>query len=171
MWTKRAHQAVLIERAVGCGRSNLKTYLSSLFIAAGIAVWALAIPTAASATVLHGLCVTVPCADNGTNTPTDQNPPAFGFTSGGQSASGDFLVGILVPNDNSPPASFTIVNFNNNLQTWTASPLSATTSWTSGKLGDYMTSVGSTDITGGNGHPLGAYLPSTQLFEASATGF
>ena len=149
----------------------MKTHFSSLFVAAGIAAWALAAPTTASATPLHGFCLGSPCVDNGTNTPTDQQPPVFGFTSGGQSKTGDFLVGILVPNDNSPPASFTVVNANNSLQTWTANPLSTSSSWTSGKLGDYMTGLGKTDLTDGPGHPLDAYLPSTQVFDGAATGF
>jgi hypothetical protein len=149
----------------------MKTHFSSLFVAAGIAAWALAAPTAASATPLHGYCVTVGCPDNGTNSPTAVNPPVFAFSTSGQDATGDFLVGILVPKDLSPPANFTIMNYNNTAQTWTASPLSTSSAWTTGELGAYMTGLGDTNLTGGNGHPIGAYLPATQALDPSATGF
>ena len=155
----------------------MKPYLSGLIVAAGLTALAIVAPSAASATQLHGFCVDPTpgaCADNGANTPTALNPPEFGFTSGGTSESGDLLIGILVPNDISPPASFTIENFNNTSQTWTATPLSTTTSWThppTNELGAYMTSVGAQNITDGNGHPISAFLTSTQTVDASATGF
>ncbi len=149
----------------------MKNYVSGLIAAAGIAACALTAPTAVSATPLHGYCVTVGCPDNGTNSPTSVNPPVFAFSTSGQDQSGDFLVGILVPNNDSPPASFTILDYNNNATSWTANPLSTTTAWTTGELGTYMTSVSATNISGGNGHPLGAYLPATQALDAGATGF
>lgn len=111
------------------------------------------------------------CPDNGTNSPTSLNPPVFAFSTSGQDATGDFRVGILVPSDLSPPPSFTILDHNNNAITFTATPLSTTTAWTTGELGAYMTSVGYTNISGGNGHPIGAYLPATQALDGSATGF
>jgi len=147
-----------------------KTALSWI-AAAGIAALASVGPAMASPIPLHGFCTGSPCADNGTNTPTDQNPPVFGFTAGGHSATGDLLITILVPDNSPAPAPFTIENASTLATMGTATALSTTTPWTSGELGAYETSVSATDISGGNGHPLGAYLPSTQLFEASATGF
>ena len=46
---------------------------------------------------LHGYC-SVGCVDNGTNSPTTQNPiTSFGFTISPGPASGDFLIDVLVP--------------------------------------------------------------------------
>ena len=149
----------------------MRAYIPSLIIAAGIAALALVAPVSASATPLHGYCVGTACPDNGTNSPTALNPPVFAFSTSGQAATGDFLVGILVPNDDPTPASFTILDHNNNAITFTATPLSTTTAWTSGELGAYMAARGSTNITGGSGHPIGAYLPATQALDPSATGF
>ena len=142
----------------------------SWIAAAGIAAIASVASATASPTPLHGFCLGTPCADNGTNTPTDQQPPVFGFTAGGHSATGDLFITVLVPDSIAPPASFTIENANTLAVLGTATPLSTTTPWNSGELGTYEAGFGN-DISGGNGHPLGAYLPSTQLFEASATGF
>jgi hypothetical protein len=141
-----------------------------LIVAAGIAALALAAPVSASATPLHGYCVGTACPDNGTNSPTSLNPPVFAFSTSGQDATGDFLVGILVPSNDPAPATFTILDHNNNAITFTAFLLS-TTPWTSGELGGYMTAQGSTDITGGNGHTIGSYLPATQGLDPGASGF
>jgi len=143
----------------------------SMIVAAGIAALTSISSAAASPTPLHGFCLGTPCADNGTNTPTDQQPPVFGFTAGGQSATGDLFITVLVPDSISPPASFTIENANTLAVLGTATAVSTTTPWNSGELGAYFTSQSATDISGGNGHPLGAYLPSTQLFAPTATGF
>jgi hypothetical protein len=147
--------------------------VSSLFVAAGIVALTLVAPSAASAVPLHGFCVDATpgaCADNGTNTPTSVNPPVFGFTQDGHSASGDYLIGILIPDSIAPPASFTIED-TNSANTWTANPLSTTTAWTSGKLGAYMTGQGSNDLTEGNDHTVDAYLPAAQQFAPTADGF
>jgi hypothetical protein len=98
------------------------------------------------------------------------NPPVFAFSTSGQDQSGDFLVGILVPNNDPAPASFTILDHNNNAITFTAT-LQSLAAWTTGDLGAYMTGSGHTDITGGNGHPIGAYLPATQGLDPGASGF
>src|SRR4051794_31324763 len=58
---------------------------------------------------LHGFCTLGDaCTDNGTNTPTDVNPPEFAFSSGGQAESGTLIIDILVPNNFTLPASYTI---------------------------------------------------------------
>lgn len=149
----------------------MKAQISKLIVAAGLAALAIAAPGSASATVLHGYCVGTACPDNGTNSPTALNPPVFAFSTSGQDATGDFLVGILVPNNDPAPASFTILDHNNNAITFTATRLS-TTAWTTGDLGAYMAGIPTTNITGGtSGHPIGAYLPATQGLDAGATGF
>ena len=86
----------------------MRAHISNLIVAAGIAALAFAAPISASATPLHGYCVGTACPDNGTNSPTALNPPVFAFSTSGTDATGDFLVGILVPNNDAPPPSFTI---------------------------------------------------------------
>jgi hypothetical protein len=73
----------------------------ALAIAGGVAV-----PGSAHAT-LHGFCNTsdAGCVDNGTNTPTTLNPPSFGFSAGGHSATGDLIIDILVPDNVSNPST------------------------------------------------------------------
>jgi hypothetical protein len=148
----------------------VRPYISNLVVAAGIAALALATPISASATPLHGYCVGTACPDLGNNSPTALNPPVFAFSTSGQDATGDFRIGILVPNNDPAPATFTILDHNNNAITFTAALLSST-AWTSGELGTYMTAQGSTNITGGNGHTIGSYLPATQGLDPGATGF
>jgi hypothetical protein len=135
------------------------------FISAFVALGAAAIPGTAQAT-LHGFCDTVaPCTDNGTNTPTSVNPPDFGFSAGGQSATGDLMIDILVPDNVSTPATtYTISGPLVGASTFTASLFSATP-WTSGQLDSYL------GISASPTNPIGAYLPSAQTFQPSATGF
>jgi hypothetical protein len=128
-------------------------------------VGVLAIPGSAHAT-LHGFCDTLaPCTDNGTNTPTSVNPPDFGFSAGGHSATGDLMIDILVPdNVSSPSTTYTISGPLVGATTFTASLFSATP-WTSGQLDSYL------GVAASPTNPIGAYLPSTQSFQPSATGF
>jgi hypothetical protein len=144
---------------------KLGTAANSAF--AGALLWAgvLAIPGSAHAT-LHGFCSTAaPCSDNGTNTPTSVNPPDFGFSAGGHSETGDVMLDILVPDTiSSPSTTYTISGPLISPTTFTASLFSATP-WTSGKLDSYL------GISASPANPIGAYLPSTQAFQPSATGF
>src|SRR2546423_13663415 len=58
---------------------------------------------------LHGFCsLGDSCTDNGTNTPTGVQPPEFAFSSGGQAESGTLWIDILVPDNVTLPASYTI---------------------------------------------------------------
>lgn len=113
---------------------------------------------------LHGFCsLGNVCTDNGTNTPTTVNPPQFAFAASGQSASGTLWIDILVPNNvalNTLPAAFSI----SGALTGTAS-LFSSTAWTSGFLATYLGQAASP----ANG--IGAYLPATQTFQPTATGF
>jgi hypothetical protein len=132
----------------------------------------LAIPGSAQAT-LHGFCSTAaPCTDTGTNTPTSVNPPDFGFSAGGHSAMGDVMIDILVPDTiSSPSTTYTISGPLISPATFTAS-LFSTTPWTlashpmgGSPLDTYL------GISGSPNNPIGAFLPATQTFDSSATGF
>ena len=112
---------------------------------------------------LHGYCA-VGCIDNGTNSPTTQNPPVnFGFTISPGPATGDTLLKILTPDNETAGPSFTITDSLG--PTATATLLPGT--WTSGTLEAF---VG--DVPGAApANPLDAYLPSTQALDPGATGF
>lgn len=137
----------------------------------GLSLALFSVPAAAT---LHGYCESSPptmpsttCVDNGTNSPTSFNPPvAFGFTSEGNKLSGDLIVDVLVPNneDSSPSKlSFALTG----TLSGTASLVSPT-AWSSGQLDAYLGGP----IAGAKpANPIGAYLPSTQALDPSATGF
>jgi hypothetical protein len=114
---------------------------------------------------LHGYCGGVgQCIDNGTNSPTSNNPPTnFGFTVSPSSQTGDLIIDILVPNNVAAPASpFTITGDRPGTAT-----LFSPTAWTSGALDTYL------GISASPSNPIGAYLPSTQALPGlgSTTGF
>jgi hypothetical protein len=110
---------------------------------------------------LHGYCAGAgQCSDNGTNSPTSTNPPSnFGFTVSPGPASGDLLIDILVPNNETHPGSFTITG----TASGTANPLGG--QWTSGNLDGFI------GISAKPANPIGAFLPSTQALDPGATGF
>jgi hypothetical protein len=112
---------------------------------------------------LHGYCAGAgQCVDNGTNSPTTNNPPInFGFTvSPGPASGSNLMIDVLVPNNESHPASFALTG----TLSGTASLFSATP-WTSGQLDAYL------GISASPTNPIGAYLPSTQTLDPGATGF
>jgi hypothetical protein len=114
---------------------------------------------------LHGFCASAhPCSDNGTNTPTSVNPPVFSFSAGGHSATGDVLIDILVPDNLAQPGSFTVSGALVGSNTFLAS-LVSTTAWTTGDLDTYL------GISASPTNPIGAYLPTTQTYQSTATGF
>lgn len=114
---------------------------------------------------LHGFCATAdPCSDNGTNTPTDVNPPVFGFSSGGHNETGVVTIDILVPDNLAQPGSFTISGSLIGSNTFVAS-LFSPTAWTSGQLDDYL------GISASPTNPIGAYLPTTVALGQNADGF
>jgi hypothetical protein len=111
---------------------------------------------------LHGYCAGAgQCVDNGTNSPTTTNPPSnFGFTVSPGPASGDLVLDVLTPNNETHPASFAVTG----TLSGTASLFSATP-WTSGDLASYL------GLSASPNNPIGAYLPSTQGLDPGATGF
>ena len=125
----------------------------------------LALFSASASATLHGYCAgTAQCVDNGTNSPTSNNPPLmFGFTTSPGPTSGDLWVDVLVPNNEATNPSALSFALGGTL-TGTAN-LFNTTAWTSGKLDSYLT------IKASPANPIGAYLPSTQKFDPGATGF
>jgi hypothetical protein len=117
---------------------------------------------------LHGYC-SVGCIDNGTNSPTLQNPiTGFGFTiSPVGPQAGDLVVDVLVPDSVTKPTGLAITG-TGTTNTGTATLFNAT-AWTSGDLGGPMGNY--LGITASPTNPIGAYLPSTQVFDPTATGF
>ncbi len=102
-------------------------------------------PAPAAAT-LHGYCAgTGQCIDNGTNSPTTNNPPQnFGFVSSPSGETGQFRIDILVPNNEaaSPPGSVSFGITGNNASSVTSTAtLFSTTAFTSGQLDAYLGSV------------------------------
>jgi hypothetical protein len=121
----------------------------------------LALPGSAQAT-LHGFCAGAgQCIDNGTNSPTSSDPPAsFGFTTSPGPTSGDLLIDILTPDNQTAGPSFSLTGTSSATAT-----LFSATPWTSGQLDAYL------GISASPTNPIGAYLPSTQAFDPGATGF
>jgi hypothetical protein len=109
---------------------------------------------------LHGYCA-VGCIDNGTNSPTSQNPPAnFGFTiSPGPASGSDYLVVFLTPDNVAAGPSFTLTGPSGTATLFPGSP------WTSGNLDAFL------GISASPANPIGAFLPSTQALDPGATGF
>jgi len=126
-----------------------------------VALFAL-MPTEGFADTLHGYCAGVgQCIDNGTNSPTTNNPPVnFGFTTSPGPATGSLMIDVLVPNNETIPTSFALTG----TVSATATLFSATP-WTSGMLDAYL------GISASPANPIGAYLPSTQALDPGATGF
>jgi hypothetical protein len=134
--------------------------LLSALVGAG-ALFAL-VPSAGHADTLHGYCAGVgQCVDNGTNSPTTNNPPVnFGFTTSPGPATGSLTIDVLVPNNEARPTSFALTG----TVSATATLFSATP-WTSGMLDAYL------GISASPANPIGAFLPSTQALDPGATGF
>ena len=121
------------------------------------------VPTGGYADTLHGYCApaATQCIDNGTNSPTNVNPPSnFGFTTSPGPASGNLTIDVLTPNNEAKPSSFALTG----TVSATATLFSATP-WTSGMLDAYL------GISASPANPIGAFLPSTQALDPGATGF
>ncbi len=125
----------------------------------------------ASADTLHGYCVAPanPCTDNGTITPTNDNPPYFAFSYSGNlnRGHGDFWLIQLVPDNHNTGFSLAL-NGANTANPSEAAALFSLTEWNSGRLSDFMSPTWN---FGGPSHPLSAYLPSTQAVDPGANGY
>src|SRR5690242_11606980 len=122
--------------------------------------------TGAFADALHGFCWgdTPVCSDNGTVTPMTSTSPNFGFwTDGTGSLTGDYWIAVLAPNvPGNSGLSFSITGGTTDPAT---ANLFSPTAWT---IGDLYTYLG---IDRQPNNPIGAFLPSTNLYAPSATGY
>jgi hypothetical protein len=122
----------------------------------------------ASAGNIHTLCVspTPDCQDNGSITPVTDNTPNFGFEEKGGSDTGHFYLQVLIPDNvlNGDSLSMTIDGVNTSIASQTPGVFN-TTAWTSGQLDTYL------GISASPTNPIGAYLPLTQFYQPSATGY
>src|SRR6516164_1001187 len=129
--------------------------------------------SAAYADTLHGYCVppAAACTDNGTITPTGDNPPYFAFSYAGNlnNAHGDFwLIGLVADNQNN---GFSLnLNGTNTTNPSASASLVIGTEWNSGFLSAYLLAQGGPFTFPHNSHPLDAYLPSTQAVDPGANG-
>jgi hypothetical protein len=125
----------------------------------------------ARADTLHGYCVAPAstCSDNGTITPTGDNPPYFAFSYSGNPnhGNGDFWLIGLVPDNKEAGFSLTL-NGVNTTNPSVAGSLFSSTEWDSGKLSDFMSPQWD---FGGPSHPIDAFLPSTQGVDPGANGY
>lgn len=133
-----------------------------------IAAFAAATPAFADQPpTLHGFCsLANQCFDNGTNTPTNANPPQFGFAVSGGAEKGAVLIDILVPDNVTLPPNYVLSGALLGNSTVTTH-LVSNTPWTSNsvKLDSYL------GLNASPSNPLGAYLPTTKDWQPTATGF
>ena len=140
----------------------MRRIIQTLALAAGAV---LVFGSTGKAAALHGYCGgSAQCVDNGTNSPTSNNPPTdFGFTAS-PSTAGDFLVNFLLPNNlvsNPSALSFSLTG----TLTGTAG-LFSSSAWGSGNLSTFLGLPGASPA-----NPIGAYLPAAQALDPGATGF
>ncbi len=121
------------------------------------------------ADALHGMCgySSPACQDNGTVTPVFTSSPTYGFTSSPAGLSGTLDVITLIP-DNITGANSESFSIFGGATSPAASTLVNMSAWTSNKV-DLSTFVGLGKVTPSS--PLGAFLPTTQSFDSSATGY
>ena len=113
---------------------------------------------------LHLVCSG--CVDNGTITPTEENPPTFGITKSPDTGTEQLFLNILIPNDVAGANALSWTEIGTHTQNATvSSSLVSTTPWTSGMLDAYL------GISASPANPISAFLPSTQAFDAGATGY
>ena len=106
---------------------------------------------------LHGYCAGAgQCMDNGSNSPTTNNPPInFGFTvSPGPASGSQYLIEILTPDNVTAGPSFTLTGPSGTATLFSATP------FTSGSLDAYL------GISASPNNPIGAFI-----IPAGNTGF
>lgn len=142
--------------------SRRRFRFASLLGVAGGALLMFANPAVANVEDLQGYCVGAgQCIDNGTNSPTDINPPSnFGFTISPQPQTGDLSIDVFVPNNEPKPASFALTGTLSGPAT-----LFSATAWTNGNLAHYL------GLSASPANKISSYLPATQALDPGATGF
>lgn len=122
---------------------------------------------------LQAFCYgTTACAGNGTVTPTATNPPQFGFTSSTGRQTGDYIIDVLVPDNEALPANYSITGTQGGIHDNQSISSKATevssTAWTSGNLGKYLGIGASASPT----NALSSWLDYTQANDdPGATGY
>lgn len=112
---------------------------------------------------LHGCIIGTTCFDNGTVTPTTTNPlPNFTFTVSSGPLTGDWLIGILIPNDatNAATKSYSISGTNGGPTDSSAIPSTSAASkgnWTGLDLSVFLSLPNTSPA-----NPLSAWLTYTQ---------
>jgi hypothetical protein len=161
---KPPYAAVIIysETVMKISTATTSALAGALAIAGGMAM-----PGSAHAT-LHGFCAGVgQCVDNGTNSPTTNNPPLnFGFTTSPGPNSGDLFIDILTPDNTTAGPSFGLTG----TLTGTAT-LFSSTPWTAASNSGGSPLDAYLGISASPNNPIGAFLPSTQALDPGATGF
>ncbi len=128
--------------------------------------------TFASADTLHGYCVApaAACTDNGTITPTNDNPPHFAFNYDGNvnNGHGDFWLIQLVPDNHNAGFSLTLNGANTVLSSVAAS-LFSSTEWNSPTEVEWLYVA---DMEFRRSLPsIDSFLPSTQGVDPGANGY
>jgi len=112
---------------------------------------------------LHGFCsLGDTCIDNGSETPTDVNPPQFAFSASPGPATGTLYIDILVP-DSIPLGSLPSAYNISGALSGTAN-LFSTTPWTTGQLDAYL------GISAAPTNPIGAYADGL-AYQPGSDGF
>jgi hypothetical protein len=126
----------------------------------------------AYASTVHGYCVSpaASCSDNGSITPTADNPPDFAFSYSGNTKhephDGDFWLIGLVPDNRNVGFSLTLDGTNTTASSVTGS-LFSSTEWNSGHISNYLTTPSFSTPS----HPIDAYLGETRTVDPGADGY
>jgi len=165
---------------------KLPSFASTLSaaVAGGLCLALFSGPTAAT---LYGYCAgAMQCGDNGTNSPTNINPPLqFGFTTSSGPSYGNLVIEVLVPDNEvsnparclfNPKCSFALTGLEPDSHQSNAASLLTTIPWTRGSLdADYLglSAVVTNDMGPFSSppNPIEAFLPSTMALDPGATGF
>lgn len=147
-----------------------KTHQLVLGAIAAAALMVSALATTAKAGPLHGFCdgsgSSGTCRDNGTNTPLG-NSTRFEFWASAATKKvgslGTLSLEILVPDNLAQPSFFALKGVLSTPDLTLS--LFSSTAWTGGHLDDYL------GLYAHPASPIGAYLPSTQAFDPTATGY
>ena len=122
---------------------------------------------------LHAFCYgTSACSDNGVVTSTTTNPPQFSFTISPGPQTGDYLIDVLVPNNDPHPVTYKITGSQGGPHDTSSISATATefsaTPWTSGNLANYLQVAATASPT----NPLSNWLAYTQAHDdPGATGY